>query len=121
MGHVSARLLYWLPRILGMAFAIFLGVFALDVFDERLGFWQTVFAFLLHLAPAVIILCVLIIAWRWERLGAGLYLVASALYAFWALPHHLMMAAVVISGAQALIALLFLIDGIERSKAHAAF
>jgi hypothetical protein len=33
------RLLFWSPRVLCVAFAIFLSLFALDVFSEGLGVW----------------------------------------------------------------------------------
>jgi hypothetical protein len=61
--------LYWVPRILGILFAIFISIFALDVFMEGYGFWETVVALVMHLVPTAIIFIVLLIAWRWERLG----------------------------------------------------
>lgn len=69
MSRVTAGLLYWSPRILSIAFAIFLSLFALDVFNEIHGFWQTVLAFLIHLIPAMIFVAALIVAWRWEWIG----------------------------------------------------
>src|ERR1039458_1105158 len=81
MSRVTARLLYWSPRILSIAFAIFLSLFALDVFNEIHGFWQTVLAFSIHLIPAMVIVAVLIVAWRWEWIGTGLFSLAAVYYA----------------------------------------
>ena len=70
MNISSKRCLFWTPRALCIAFAIFLSMFALDVFGEGYGFGQTLLALLIHLVPAFIVLGVLAIAWRWEWIGA---------------------------------------------------
>ena len=41
MIRPSKQLLFWTPRILGILFALFLSMFALDVFGEGYGFWGT--------------------------------------------------------------------------------
>ena len=56
MNALTSRLLYWSPRILGILYAGFITMFAADVFDERLGFWKTVVALLMHLIPTAIVL-----------------------------------------------------------------
>lgn len=45
MSRITARLLYRSPRILSIAFAIFLSLFAFDVFSEVHGCWRTVLVF----------------------------------------------------------------------------
>ena len=40
--------LVWTPRILGILFAVFLNLFALDVFGEDHGFWKTILTLLIH-------------------------------------------------------------------------
>jgi hypothetical protein len=83
MNTATRRFVYWTPRILGILFAVFLSVFALDVFSEGHGFWKTIVALLMHLVPTFIFLVVLIVAWRWEWIG-GLVFIASALwYVMW--------------------------------------
>jgi hypothetical protein len=61
--------LYWAPRVLGLLFAAFISIFALDVFDGQHGFWRTALAFLMHLIPTAIVLLVLAVCWRWEWVG----------------------------------------------------
>ena len=77
------QLLYWSPRALCITSAVFVSVFALDVFSEGLGFWTTALAFLLHLIPTFLILAVLLISWRREWIGGILCLVLGVLYIAW--------------------------------------
>ena len=80
MPKFFRKALFWAPRVLSIAFIAFLSLFALDVFDGRLGFWQTVLAFLIHLIPVFVLAAILVLAWRWEWIGAALYAVAGLLY-----------------------------------------
>jgi hypothetical protein len=66
MKEITKNLIFWAPRVLSMLFACFLGLFAADVFNENLGFWQEIKALLIHLLPSLLILLVLCVAWRWE-------------------------------------------------------
>lgn len=64
------RFIYWTPRILAILFILFLAVFSLDVFDAGYGFWELILGLFMHNIPAIILLIVLIIAWRHELVGA---------------------------------------------------
>jgi len=74
--------LFWAPRVLSVLFAIFLSLFALDVFNEGYSFGETVLALFIHLIPVYIVAIVLVIAWRLEWVGAVLFLSLSMLYLF---------------------------------------
>ena len=76
-------ILYWTPRVLSILFIAFLSLFALDAFGEGLGFWGTVLALTMHLVPSFILLAILILAWRWEWVGAVLYGLAGLMYVIW--------------------------------------
>jgi hypothetical protein len=71
MSLTSRRLLFWTPRILCILFAVFLSLFALDVFDEHLGFWKTLLALAIHLIPTWIVLGAMMLASRWQWVGAS--------------------------------------------------
>ena len=73
-------LLFWVPRILGLLFAAFISLFALDVFEANRGFWETAVALLMHLVPTAILLAILAVAWRWEWIGGLLFPALGALY-----------------------------------------
>jgi hypothetical protein len=83
MTQLSRRALFWTPRALSIAFIAFLSLFALDVFDGHLGFWQTVLALTIHLIPSLVLIAVLVLAWRWAWIGAALYAGAGLLYVWW--------------------------------------
>jgi hypothetical protein len=73
MTGIASRALFWTPRLLGIAFALFVGMFALDAFNEGHGFWQNLAGFGIHLAPAMAIAAALAIAWRHEWVAALLF------------------------------------------------
>ena len=64
MTELSRRTLFWAPRVLSVALIVFLSLFALDVFGEVQGFWNTVLALAIHLIPTLVLSVVLILAWR---------------------------------------------------------
>jgi Na+/proline symporter len=72
--------IYWTPRILSILFIIFLAIFSLDVFDENLGFWGTIFGLLMHNIPSLILLVILLISWKHEKVGAVSFFIAGLLY-----------------------------------------
>ncbi len=120
-GTEPARsLLFWVPRLLTLLFALFIGLFALDVFDEGSGFWGTFAALSIHLIPTAVILLLLAAAWRREWVGALAYTSLSIFYlvAAWGRFHWSAYAA--ISGPLLLIGLLFLIAWLYRAKPRAA-
>lgn len=111
MNEKIKKVLFWAPRVLGVLFAIFISLFALDVFMEGYGFWEMIIALLMHLIPTAIFLLVLVVAWRWEMIGGFLFIALGVLYIalFWSpdrLPGYL-----IISGPLFLVGFLFLLDG----------
>jgi hypothetical protein len=116
MTAISGRVLFWTPRVLGIAFAIFLSMFALDVFSEGYSFWQTLGALMIHLVPTAIIVAVLVVAWRWEWIGAVLFAAAALFYLVTTLKHPDWILA--ISGPLFLIAALFLVNWFKRAELH---
>jgi Flp pilus assembly protein protease CpaA len=120
MSHLTARLLYWSPRILAIAFAVFISIFALDVFGENHGFWPTALAFSIHMIPTMIVVAILIAAWRWEWVGAVVYALLTALYLWWGLPRRPLLGVLMIATPLLVIAGLFLADWIERAKLRLA-
>jgi hypothetical protein len=44
-------------------------MFALDSFSPEYTIWQQIGAFLIHLIPSYVLVALLIIAWKWERVG----------------------------------------------------
>jgi len=102
--------LYWIPRGLVILEAIFISLFAFDVFGEGYDFLTLLQALAIHLLPTAIILIILAIAWQWEMAGGILFIALGVFYIFskglsldWS-------ASLVIAGPVILAGLLFLID-----------
>ena len=112
MSSTYSRLLVWTPRLLGVLFAAFIGLFSADVFAEDLTAWQTLIAFAVHLVPTLIVVLVLVVAWRWEAVGGLLFLGAGVGYAIAVIAgHHPLSWIPAISGPLFLIGMLFLLSG----------
>ena len=121
MNKNTKRVLFWTPRILGILFTILLSLFAFDVFEGNYGFWQTIGALLLHLIPAFILAIVLIIAWRWELVGAVVFIAFAVFYVGMSVSwgHFPLIAILFISGPLLLIGILFLLNHIYRAELRA--
>jgi glucose-6-phosphate-specific signal transduction histidine kinase len=73
----------WAPRILTIAFALFISLFALDVFEEGKGLWRTLIDLLLHLIPMFVLIATLVLAWRRAWIGAVVSVALAALFLWW--------------------------------------
>ena len=105
-------LLRWTPRIGMIVFAVFLSLFALDIFGQGYTLWETVVGLTMHLIPTFALLAVLALAWRWPLVGGVTALLVAAGFILqfgggwgddW--PFYL-----TIVGPQVMIGLLFLTD-----------
>jgi hypothetical protein len=74
------KFICWAPRILSIIFILFLAMFSLDVFDEKLGFWKTVLGLLIHNIPVFILIVALLISWKHEIVGGIVFILAGILY-----------------------------------------
>ena len=119
MSTKMKRVLFWAPRVLCILYAIFLSLFALDVFSEGYGFWETILALLIHLVPVYIVVIVLVIAWRWEWVGAILFIALALLYLVFSWGRFHWGAYLGISGPLVLTGVLFLFNWIYRAQLRA--
>ncbi len=108
------RFLFWLPRILSLAFAIFITLFSLDVFSEPSPFWDKVLGFIIHLIPTLVILLILFIAWKHEWVGALFFFLLGIFYMVMTRLKMDILAYIFISGSLLLIAVLFLISWLHK-------
>lgn len=73
MKH-QLSILHWLPRLLGLAAIGFISIFALDSFDPSLPLAEQLLHFGAHMLPSFLLLAILAIAWKWERIGGIIFL-----------------------------------------------
>lgn len=116
MSRTGERVLYWAPRALGIAFALFISVFALDVFGENLPLSKLLIAMGLHLIPTGIIVLVLALSWKREWLGFVGFIALGLLYMWMTRLRFQVIAYLIISGPAFLIGLLFLANWLWRRK-----
>lgn len=120
MQNGLKQLLFWSPRVLGLLFALFVSLFALDVFGQGYSFWGTMGALLLHLIPVYILLIALVIGWRWEWAGALLFVGFSIWYLIVSWGPFPLIAILVgawpLAAPALLVGLLFLLDWLYEPK-----
>jgi hypothetical protein len=80
MTRTIDGVLLWSPRILGILMALFLSLFALDAFGEGKPFVESLSAFAIHLVPALVLLAIVAISWRWEWIGGMTFIGLAAAY-----------------------------------------
>ena len=115
MNKTLKRILYWTPRIAGILFILFISLFALDIFDAQLSFWETVVGLFMHLIPSILLTIAIVIAWKWEWVGAVLF-IGWAIWYVTFMRGFDWIAYVLIAGLPALIGLLFLAGWIWRKQ-----
>jgi TRAP-type C4-dicarboxylate transport system permease small subunit len=117
MKEPARRLLFWSPRVLCIAFALFVSLFALDVSNEGLGLRKTIPALSIQTIPTAFVVLVLALSWRWEWVGGILYIAAGIGYLSEARHHPAWV--VVISGPLFLVGALFLLNWLKRAEIRA--
>ena len=110
MNKISKKILFWSPRVLCILFALFVSIFAIDVFNETQGFGNTVFALVMHLIPTIIIIITLIISWKWEWIGGILYFVFALVYVLNSWGRFPISVYFIISGPMVIISVLFFLN-----------
>jgi hypothetical protein len=113
---LAQELLYWAPRVLCIVTALFISIFALDVFNEGKGFWDTAVALLMHLIPTFLILVLLVLSWRREWIGGIVLPLMGILYIVWAWskPFGHWSTFAIIAGPPVLTGVLFLLNWRHR-------
>jgi hypothetical protein len=74
---MSARIFYWIPRILTIIAILFVMMFSIDVFEGNEPLSKQLIGFLIHNIPAWILIGVLVVAWKWEIAGGSLFILCS--------------------------------------------
>lgn len=123
----TEKILFWTPRILSILFICFLALFSLDVFEPGKSIEEILLGLLMHNIPSIIMIILLVIAWRKEIVGAVSYFGAGLLYiglvTFRVINSELQWYLAItwsltIAGPAFLIGVLFLINWIKRNEMH---
>lgn len=76
----AKKILYLSPRILSILYICFLTLFSLDVFEPGMSAGEVALGLFMHNIPSIIMIVLLVIAWRKEIVGAVGYFCAGLLY-----------------------------------------
>ena len=120
MEKKISKFVYWTPRILSIIFISFLALMSLDVFSSESSFWQTIGALFMHNIPALVLLVVLLISWKYEIVGGIAFILAGLVYIVVLMRNpfewYMLSWAIQISGIAFLIGILFLIGWFKKNK-----
>jgi len=114
VGQVNPRLskiIHWAPRAASILIIFFISLFSLDVFDMEASPLELLGGFLIHNIPSIVMLVLLIFAWKRPAVGFVAFMVAGALFAIffvrdiYALPNLILFVFPIL-----LIAFLFYVD-----------
>ncbi len=112
---VALKNLHWTSRVLAILFAVYLSVFAMDVFIEGATSFEVVMALLVHLVPTFLVIIALVIAWRWEEIGGALFIFLGLFYMIM-MKNQALSTYLMISGTLSLIGVLFIIESLFREE-----
>jgi len=119
VGEVG-RFVYWLPRILAIIFILFLVLMSLDIFEVNYGFFGTIFGLFMHNIPALCLLIVLVISWKYEIVGGICFILAGLLYVILIMRNrfewYMLLWIIQISGIAFLVGVLFLMNWFKKRK-----
>jgi hypothetical protein len=104
--RASVHLLLWSPRVLGVAGAVFIGLFALDAFSPGKPFTESLPDFLVHLMPALALLGLVLVSWHRPWIGGVAFVALAVAYVVVARNHLDWI--IVISGPLVVAGILFL-------------
>jgi hypothetical protein len=108
--------LHWTPRVLGILFAVFISLFALDVFEEGEPLGRMLLGFAMHMIPTALVVIAVLVAWRWPAIGGLLFIALGVAYAWMVYGGETAWAMVAISGPLLLVGLLFVVDHFLRGR-----
>ena len=116
MEKKSKNALCWSPRILAMLFALFISLFALDVFSGGHSLFKMMLAFLIHLIPTWIIIFTIIISWKREWVAAMVFIILGVAYIIMAWGKFPFSVYLLISGPLFIIGILYWLNWIESGS-----
>lgn len=112
----NLKFFYWIPRIAGIIFIIFLSSFALDVFHGYKSASLMIDSAISKLIPTFLMLIMLAIAWKKELLGGFLFEILFVLIFGLVISENPLPSDIVFFGPLPIIGTLFLIDNYLRNS-----
>jgi len=118
MNKTLKKTMFWSPRVVAILFTLFISLFALDVFAMDLSVGESIVGLFIHLIPTFLLTIAIILAWRWEWVGAVVFAGWSIIYVTTTHGFHWSVYAI-IAGIPFVIGILYLLDWIYRKEIRA--
>lgn len=112
-GQISsrlARIIHWAPRAAAIGIIFFISLFSLDVFVIEASPLELLGGFLIHNLPSIILILVLVFAWRRPVVGFVAFLLAGLVFLRFVVSGQGLAHFLLFSGPLLLIAALFYAD-----------
>jgi len=120
MTNRYKKILFWSPRIICILFAVFISIFALDVFEENKELRDIIIGLAIHLIPTFLIIVLLILSWKWEWIGGIFFIALGILYIVFAYGKFPLSVYFIISGPLFVVGALFLMNWFWRKEIRKA-
>jgi hypothetical protein len=116
MKNNHKDILLWTARVISIVFALFISIFAMDVFEEGNGFWKTALALLMHLIPTFILILIIILTWRNNLLAGMLFSILGIAYIIFAWGKFDWTAYALIAGPLFIAGILYFLDWVQKKQ-----
>lgn len=108
------KFIKWLPRIIAIIFIFFLSIFSLDVFSMEGTFLQKMEGLLMHNIPTLILIFLLIFAWKRELIGGIIFIAIGILFTAYFNTYQRIDSFILISIPPMLAGALFILSGYKK-------
>lgn len=112
----KTNLLKKIAIALAVLTALFISIFALDVFSEGYNFLEIILGLWIHLIPTYILIAALLVACKWERFGGILFIILGLFYICMSWNRSQLLGYVIISGPLILLGILFILSSLKKKE-----
>lgn len=109
------KFLKWTPRVLTIIFIVFLSLLAIDVFEE-FTFPEVLVALFMHLIPSLILVVLLIFAWRNPKWGGWPFIIAGLVSIYFFKTYEDIINFLIVSFPAILIGLMFYFPSLKKKN-----
>lgn len=109
------KFLKWTPRILTIIFIVFITLLSFDVFTE-FKFPEVLIALFMHLIPSLILVALLIFAWKKPKWGAWPFVIAGLFSIYFFKTYEDFIVFLIVSFPAILIGFMFYFSSFKRNN-----
>lgn len=117
MVRKKHKILFWLPRILSVFFALYILTFMLDIFSQKIS----ITGVLMHLLPPLIVIVITVVAWKMAFYGGFLYILAGIFYLYLTRESLSWLVFLLVAAPAFIIGILFMISKYFKQKEKELF